>query len=415
MVGAVRKLKLTVLAAAVVAALCICPTAQTAPKYKVLHKFAGSDGAGPYGGVIADESGNLYGTAAGGGTYGYGTVFELRPGPKGQWTETALYSFHDPYRTSDGGIPYGGVIFDRVGDLYGTTITGGVYHSGTVFKLARGSEGWTETILYSFCPHSGCKDGGSPEAGLTWDGMGNLYGTGGVVFELSRASGVWKEKVLHRFCSWPSCRDGGGASSGLIFDASGNLYGTTEAGGAYKAGTVYEVRHTPSGWKEQVLHNFPAFSQDGQVPGAGALVFDTSGNLYGTTSQGGTNICSDIGCGTIFRLRRGSDGRWKETILYDFNPGASGSFPGAGVVMDKAGNLYGTAAYGGSSQCGCGVVYKLAPGSKGKWTYTVLHRFSGGDGAIPAGNLILDDQAGLYGGTVLGGPVNDGVVFELTP
>jgi uncharacterized repeat protein (TIGR03803 family) len=182
---------------------------------------------------------------------------------------------------------------------------------------------------------------------------------------------------------------------------------------SYKAGTVFEVQRSSSGWKEQALHNFPAFAHDGQVPGGGALALDSSSNLYGTTIQGGRNICSDVGCGTIFRLTQGTDGKWKETILYNFKPGAARSFPG-GVVIDKAGNLYGMAGNGGGS-CDCGVVYKLAPGSNGKWTYTVLHRFSGADGAVPAGNLTLDDKGNLYGGTVLGGGTNNGVIFELTP
>jgi uncharacterized repeat protein (TIGR03803 family) len=169
-----------------------------------------------------------------------------------------------------------------------------------------------------------------------------------------------------------------------------------------------------SGWKEQVLHSFPAFPKDGQVPGVGALVFDASGNLYGTTSEGGANTCF-AGCGTIFRLTQETDGRWKETILYNFKNGASGFSPGAGVVLDQAGNLYGATTYGGTSSRGCGVVYKLAPGANGNWTYTVLHRFTGSDGAQPDANLILDSKGNLYGTTATGGANGGGVVFELTP
>jgi uncharacterized repeat protein (TIGR03803 family) len=303
------------------------------------------------------------------------------------------------------------VTFDPAGNLYGTTVGGGTHNRGTAFELMPTGGVWEETVTYNFCALQNCDDGGSPTDGLIMDQAGNLYGTAYVAFELSPASGGWQVTVLHDFTGQ---RDGAGADSGLIFDASGNLYGVTEAGGVHKAGTVFEVRQTPSGWKEHVLHDFPAFAQDGQVPGRGALVFGTSPNLYGTTGQGGANTCSEVGCGTIFRLTHGSNGRWRETILYNFKPGASGSFPGAGVVMDKAGNLYGTTGGGGTS-CGCGVVYKLTPGRKGKWTYTVLHAFSGIDGAIPAANLTLDDKGSLYGGTVLGGTTGNGVIFELTP
>ena len=406
MVRATGKLKLTVTAAMVVAALCV-PTAQAAPKYKVLHAFTGSDGIGPYSGVIVGQDGNLYGTTVGGGAGGCcGTVFELRRKADEKWSESVLYTFENNGR--DGDAPYGSLVFNAAGNLYGTTSSGGTHFSGVAFKLTHTAGRWEEAVLYDFCSRQNCSDGGSSTAGLVIDKAGTLYGTAHLVFELSHESGGWKEKVLHHFTGQPG-------DSTLIFDSSGNLYGATEAGGSSKAGAVFEVQHTSSGWKEQALHNFPAFAQDGQVPGSGALVFDTSGNLYGTTIQGGTNTCADVGCGTIFRLTLGSRDRWKETILYNFQPGASGSFPTAGVVMDKAGNLYGTTDDGGTASCSCGVVYKLAPGSNGKWTYTVLHRFSGIDGAIPAGNLTLDDQGNLYGGTVLGGPVNDGVIFELTP
>jgi uncharacterized repeat protein (TIGR03803 family) len=274
-------------------------------------------------------------------------------------------------------------------------------------------------VLYSFGTRK--NDGGEPYAGLVMDEAGNLYGAGargglhlgGTIFELTWGSGGWSERMLHQFPS--RAGDGGAVFAGLIMGPGGNLYGTTEAGGAHKAGTVYQIRHTARGWEENVLHSFPAFSNDGEVPGVGALVSDGSGNLYGTTSQGGSHICVDVGCGTLFELTPETNGQWKETILYDFVGNAKGNGPGAGVVMDKKGNLYGTTIYGGSSECGCGVVYELSPSANGKWKYTVLHAFIGSDGAQPDANLILDSKGNLYGTTATGGAGGAGVAFELTP
>ena len=393
-------------AAVVVIAVCLCPAAHAVPNYTVLHNFTGSDGVGPFSGVIVGQNGNLYGTTVGGGAGGCcGTAFELTQQRDGRWTESVLHTFENNDR--DGDAPYGSLIFDAAGNLYGTTSSGGTHFKGVVFELTHTAGNWNETVLYDFCSRQNCNDGGSATAGLVMDQAGNLYGTAQAVFKLSHGSDGWKETVLHHFTRR---RDGGGGESGLIFDASGNLYGVAEGGGdCSSCGVVFEVMPTSGGgWKEVVLHRFDNNGKDGYTPGGGALMMDGSGSIYGTTETGG--CCG----GTVFKLTPGSDGHWTETILYNFKPGANGSFPTA-VVMDKARNLYGTTADGGTSSCQCGVVYKLAPGANGKWTYTVLHRFSGIDGAIPTGNLILDDKGNLYGGTVLGGPVNDGVVFEITP
>jgi uncharacterized repeat protein (TIGR03803 family) len=186
---------------------------------------------------------------------------------------------------------------------------------------------------------------------------------------------------------------------------------STGLSGAHNLGVVYELSpRTDGGWKKRILHDFcfkgPPNCQDGHTPGVGALTMDSSGNVYGTTAGGG--CCG----GTVFRLTRQADGRWKETVLYDFRGGASGFEPGAGVVLDKAGNLYGTTIYGGSC---CGVVFKLSPKENGKWKYTVLHTFTGYDGAQPDANLIRDDNGNLYGTTATGGAGGAGVAFELTP
>jgi uncharacterized repeat protein (TIGR03803 family) len=399
-----RKRKLGQAVAVTVLSLTLVPSCWAGPKYNVLHAFgAGKDGAGLWSSVVFDKTGNLYSTTSGGGAYGYGTVFQLRPGSNGKWSESLLRSFrnNDP----NGDDPNGGLIFDTTGHLYGTTLVGGPDHDGVVFEMTPGSHGWKEKVLHA----------GGSWASVVLDPIGNLYGTTEkFVFELQSDSGNWTEKVIHRFCSWSNCRDGVDSFAGLILDAAGNLYGTTRAGGTgcggNGCGTVFELIPTSGGgWKEAVLHAFDNNGIDGDPPGWGTLAMDRAGTLYGTTAGGG--CCG----GVVFKLTPQTDGHWKETILYDFKGGASGFGPGAGVVMDKAGNLYGTTVYGGSSSCGCGVVYKLAPTAKGKWTYTVLHTFTGNDGAQPDANLILDSQGNLYGTTATGGANGGGVVFELTP
>jgi len=174
---------------------------------------------------------------------------------------------------------------------------------------------------------------------------------------------------------------------------------------------VYELSPEPGGkWKETVLHRFDNNGKDGYTPGSGALFMDRSGSVYGTTEVGGS-----AGYGTLFKLARETKGGWKETILYNFSSGSGGNLPNAGVVMDKAGNLYGATPFGGGPS-GCGVLYKLAPTAKHKWKYSVLHTFGEGyDGCVPEGNLVIDSKGNLYGGTVLGGAYGAGTVFELTP
>jgi uncharacterized repeat protein (TIGR03803 family) len=389
------------------------------PKFKVLHAFSGSDGAGLWGNLIFDQKGNLYGTTGGGGPYKYGTVFELSPGSGGQWTHTILHGF-DIH--GDGGYaPLGGLVFDASGNLYGGAENGGAYDAGTIFELTPGSSGWAYTVIYTFCSKPKCQDGGAPYGSLAIDNAGNLYGTAGGAFELTPGSDGWVEEVLYGF---RSNRGGTTALAGPILDEAGNLYGITERGGSAPycnlgCGTVYEIKPTSGGrwkgqWKHIILHNFGRFQYDGMVPRVGQLAQDSAGNLYGTTAGGGKNTCF-TSCGTVFRLSLKSDGHWKETILYNFRNGASGNGPGAGVAVDKAGNLYGVTVYGGSAQCGCGVVYKLAPSAKGKWHYSVLHAFEGSDGGQPDANLILDRRGNLYGTTPAGGSGGTGVVFEVTP
>ena len=395
------------------------PSARAQSKFKVLHAFGtGSDGAGVWDSVAFDTKGNLYGTTSGGGAYGWGAVFELTPTRHGPWTETVLQSFmlNDP----NGSEPLGGVISDTAGNLYGATARGGMYQFGTIFELTPGSDGWTFAVLYDFGTNS--NDGGGPFDSLVMDKAGDLYGTtggggtygGGTIFELTPGSGGWTESLPYSF----GANGGVGGTDpdgGLILDAMGNLYGVTNNGGdlscpsGYGCGVVFElVRGSGGSWTEHVLHSFTGFANP-----QGTLAFDSAGNLYGTTLIGGGTGCTG-GCGTVYTLTHRSDGKWSYTVLHQFGNGANGNTPVGGVVLDTAGNLYGATGYGGTG-CGCGVVYKLTPTSHGPWTYSILHTFTGQDGAEPAADLIWDTKGNLYGTTATGGSGGGGVVFELTP
>jgi uncharacterized repeat protein (TIGR03803 family) len=379
--------------------------------YKVLHGFtAGKDGGGVYGNVIQDRDGNLYGTTTGGGEYNAGVVFELALSSGGKWGEAVLHSFCSQPHCADGGGSVNGLTVDATGKLYGAA-GGGPNNSGVAFELTRESEspaGWTYTVIYN----------SGSSGSLVMDNAGDLYGEWGPgkygkgdVFELMPGVGGWTEKVLYSFCPHlPNCNDGVLPGYGLTWDAAGNLYGVTTAGGVNKAGVAFKLERIAGGWKEHVLHSFPASPSDGYNFFAG-LALDRSGNVYGTTLQGGR-----IGAGTVFELSPQQDGHWKETILYDFpNASHDGGGPAAGLVIDQSGNLYGTTTGGGDSQCSCGVVFKMTPGSNGKWSYTVLHRFTGTDGYSPQASLTLDSKGNIYGTTTEGGPGGYGVVFEITP
>jgi uncharacterized repeat protein (TIGR03803 family) len=397
-----------------------------------LHSFTGgSDGGRPEDGLILDSAGNLYGTTptagntsdCGGG--GCGTVFKLSPVSGGGYAETLLYSFTDG---NDGGYPYGGLILDNAGNLYGTTNNGGTSDAGTVFKLSPAAGGsYTETVLYSFTGVNG--DGRQPTSALIFDNAGNLYGTtqyggssissAGTVFKLSPASGgSYTETVLYSFTNGS---DGGFSNAGVILDSAGNLYGTTENGGAFLKGTVFKLSPASGGsYTETVLHSFTEGS-DGGGPFAG-VILDSAGNLYGTTAYGGNLIdCGNFGCGTVFKLSPASGGAYTETVLHAFTSGADGWDVVGGLVFDSAGNLYGTTVEGGStSYCngyGCGTVFKLSPASGGSYTETVLYSFTNvTDGDSPYAGVVLDSVGNLYGTTIYGGasgPTGAGTAFEI--
>lgn len=394
------------------AAFMALPWAPALGAEKVLHSFqGGSDGLNPWGALTKDKAGDLLGTTAGGGggtgcnngTQGCGTIYRIGP----RDTETVLHSFAGG---CDGALPYAGLVADKSGNFYGTTAAGGVCNDnegyGTVYKLAPDG---TESVVYAFGNGS---DGEGPSGSLTADGIGNLYGeadggvgTGcngvgcGVVFEMTPQG---KETVLYTF---QGGSDGAYPMGNVIRDAAGNLYGTTFAGGGGSCtnagcGTVYKL--APDG-TETILHAFQG-GKDGWLPQNG-VVADSGGNLYGTTEFGGSE-----NVGTVFEVTSAG----AESVLYSFKRESGGYYPGSGVIFDKAGNLLGTTENGGGVGCrkggGCGTAYMLAPDG----TEMVLNAFGKRrHGQGPVAGLLEGRNGSLYGTTLDGGAPGDGVVFEL--
>jgi uncharacterized repeat protein (TIGR03803 family) len=416
-------LQSAVMLAAFAMAMLVLATTAAAQTEKILHNFNnnGKDGADPAAGLIFDSTGNLYGTTFAGGTNDAGTVYELQPKAGGGWSNKVLHSFiangssaYDPY--------YAGVTMDTAGNLYGTTLYGGIYGAGTVFELVRQANGtYLERVLHNF---GNGKDGSEPYAGVILDAEGNVYGTTftgglsglGMVFELTPSTGEgWKEKALYSFTRTDGS-GGGTPEAALVFDSAGNLYGTTSGRLGGGVGAVFELKPTTSGpWTLDVLHAFLNSETDGGIPLSG-LVFDGSGNLYGTTSEGG----SVYGIGAVFELSPTAGGSWTETQLHDFTGGSDGCYPQYGaVVLDGQGNVYGT-----TTECGItggGVVYELSP-SGATWTEKILYTFVDHtkDGVGPQGTLVRDSSGNVYGTTQYGGTgqnngIGAGTVFEITP
>ncbi|MGC1788118.1 MAG: choice-of-anchor tandem repeat GloVer-containing protein [Terriglobales bacterium] len=368
-----------------------------------------TDGEGSVSSLTFDRAGNLYGTSRNGGLLGAGTVFELSPNGSGGWYETVLYNFTG---SQDGGTPYSNVVFDSLGNLYGTTENGGnntcsgYPGCGVVYELSPNGTNWTETVLYSF---TGGTDGSLPFAGLIFDAKGNLFGTtayeNGTVFELSPSGGGWTEKTIYQSAS---------GYAGLTMDAAGNLYGVGQS-------TVFELSPNGSGgWNPTVIYTFANARDDGSQP-QGTLVFGKAGNLFGTTLYGGARLHY----GTVYELSPGQSG-WTEKILYSFRDnGIQGYYPVAGVVLDAAGNIYGTTSAGGVPLNGAtpGTVFEIvAPVGKGRqYKEKVLWSFTGYDGFDPWASMVLDSAGNLYGTTVEGGYWYGssgnccGTVFKVTP
>jgi uncharacterized repeat protein (TIGR03803 family) len=363
-----------------------------------------------------DSAGNVFGTAYGGGSThcpsGCGVVFKLTSDANGHWTEKILHAFTGGL---DGAYPVG-LVMDAQGILYGLTTMGGTgvcsMGCGVAYKLTPTASGpWSFSALHRF---QGGSDGAWPYGTLVLDGSGNLFSTtnvggansSGTVFELSRTStGGWKETIID------SLADGSFPRAGVTFDGAGNLYGTTTAGGSTGDGTVFQLSPNGAGWTETVIHDFNASVGDGSFP-TDKLWLDAAGNVYGTTFWGGTGadpICVSH-CGIVFRLAAGS---WQEEILHEFQNVPDGGNPAAGMVMDSEGNLFGSTFSGGVFH-GSGAAFRLSPGSGGTWSETRLHAFmDGDDGGGPRG-VIVDSAGNVYGTTDNGGARQFGVVFKLS-
>jgi uncharacterized repeat protein (TIGR03803 family) len=397
-------------------ALLLAGPARSAGQTQVIYSFAGDeDGEYADTDLVIDSAGNLYGTTVQGGDFSSGTVFQLTPSGSG-WTHTVLYSFKGE---ADGGEPYKGVTLDAHGDLYGTAGVGGLYVGpcidtgcGVVFKLTNSGGTWTQTVIHSF---TGGNDGFGPGAGVTVGRHGNIYGTTptggangfGVVYELRPdQNGNWSEQVIHTFAGGS---DGIGGSAGrLAVDSDGNVYGLCTTGGANGAGVVFGLTPTQTGdWTETILYTFKDEPSSG-FP-YGALVGDGQGNLYGATYYAGK-----YDLGAVYRLSR-RNGVWTQTWMYSFKGGTDGSSPIGSLAADAAGNLYGTTSEGGTA-CGCGVIFKLALSTAAP-VYSVVYRFKGPpDGAFVYNGMVADSTGTvLYGATVQGGASNEGAIYRFTP
>jgi uncharacterized repeat protein (TIGR03803 family) len=397
------------------------------PTETILHSFTGyatGDGSEPRGQMARDPGGNLYSTTQLGGrnayhntTGGDGSVFMVAP----SGAETDIYDFGSGV---DGWSPMGGVITDGV-NLYGTTRYGGSSNNGMVFELSpSGTGGWNEIPLWSF-GGTAANDGSNPFAALMVDDSNNLYGTtssggeygNGTVFELSPdGSGGYSEAVLYSFGAVAG--DGGDPVGTPIMDGSGNLYGTTFQGGTGNAGTVFELSPNPDGsWTRKILYSFGNLP-DGALPGSLIMY---AGNLYGTTASGGANFNALNPGGTAFKLTK-SGQQWTESIIWNFGKKSGKANDGEepnGIISDTKGNLYGVTSAGGAFD---GTAFKLTPPSKigSSWTETILHNFLGGaDGRIPECTMVFDLSGNLYGTTYAGGgtvaPAGVGTVFKITP
>lgn len=399
-----------------VLSLAICALA--GDKETSLYNF--NDGTGktengifPHG-LLLENAGNLYGAALSGAAGNAGGVFELTPNGSGGWNYNLIFNCSGLCNN-----PIGSLVMDSSGNLFGAAV--GV--DGIVYELSPdGSGGWTASVVYTFAGGTNGYDGYAPTPGLVIDQAGNIYGANfdggidnnGYVFELSpTAGGTYNLTHLHDF----SGSDGSQPATTVIMDTYGNLYGTTQGGGGSSqctngCGVAYELTNSSGVWTESILHDFNGPEGSSLQ---GTLLMDQAGNLYGTATAGGAH-----GFGVVFELQPSSK-TWNFRDLYAFKSGASdGAAPYENLIIDAAGNLYGTTWSGGGGDCnvgsdaGCGTAFKLTHiGSK--WSESVLHTFTGGgDGAFPEG-VIFAPAGGLYGVAPSGGGLFGGLVYELSP
>jgi len=363
-----------------------------------------------------DAEGNLYGTTQYGGgfcpTYGgCGTAFELKRSGN-SWTEQILHSFNG----DDDAFPYSDVIFDRAGNLYGTT--SGDHDRGKcghVYELSPDHGNWKETVLKTFT----CAQGeGFSQSGLAFDAKGNLFGitsTAAFVLHL-RPDGKWKEETIHEFSNPPE----GLVPSAFFLSPNGDVYGTTAAGGNGQCfysqtisgcGVAFRLNREDNGtWRETVLYNFARGGGFGNLPAAGWFL-ENPNHAIGTTLLGGNGV------GAVFELSL-TDNSWKQNVLNRFYEEDDGEFPSGKLLRTPTG-IFGVTPRGGVN--GMGIVYELGHTSVADWKERVIYAFSGGagDGQTPYGGLVIDSQGNLYGTTWSGGPGNCyngcGTVYEITP
>jgi uncharacterized repeat protein (TIGR03803 family) len=370
--------------------------------YTLLYSFEGvnNDGQSPDASLIQATDDNLYGTTYAGGAQNAGTVFRMTPGTG---AETVLYSFGTG---TDGEHPAAALMEGSDGNLYGTTYTGGTQNAGTVFEISLSG---SETVLYSFGSVAG--DGANPAAALRQGSDGNLYGTtyqggadnDGTIFSVSPSTKA--EVLLHSF-SGPT-GDGAGPGAVLIQDSNGTLYGTTLAGGTFNDGTIFQL--TPGSGAESTVYSFGAGINDAEDPDASGLIKGSDGNFYGTTLEGGAHGAKLSTGGTVFSFSTGSG---NDSIVYSFGSfSGDGAQPGGGVIQGSDGNLYGTTSNGGSYQSG--TVFMVTP--SGAETILYSFGSVSGDGDGPAAGLIQASDGSFYGTTSTGGANNLGTVFEVTP
>jgi uncharacterized repeat protein (TIGR03803 family) len=430
MIARVTSLSLAGLALGIAASV-----ASGAPQYSIIYQFPGGvHGINPEAGVILGSDGSVFGTTDSDGIDAGGVVFQLAaPVPGLQlWTQTILRRFHDG---TDGGYPLG-LLLAPSGSLFGVTLDeGGTSNgAGTVFSLtppASVSTNWTFATLYRF---RGNYDGSSPSGSLISDAAGTLSGTTilggagpgldgyGTAFSLSppaAGSSGWTETVLHRFKSSPD----GATPAGTLLAGDGSVkFGVSTTGGTgicsdVGCGTAYRLAQSENGWTETIIYQFQG-GTDGAVP-VDRLVADTNGSLYGATAEGGLpGPGGHYATGTVFRLDPPASGgvQWTKTILYEFHGGNDGSSPEGGVTLDTSGAIYGTTEFDGTHSHG--TVFKLTPNAPGQlWTKTTLHNFgtNTNDGADPTGPLTRDTNGVLYGTTLFGGRSNFGTVYRITP
>ena len=379
---------------------------------EVIYSFAGGqDGEYADTDLVMDGAGNIYGTSVQGGAHGSGTVWRLSP-EGNTWTHTVLYSFTGG---ADGGEPYKGVTLDADGNLYGTAVTGGggtcEGGCGVAYKLTNNGGTWTQRVIHQF---NGPDDGQGPGARLTIGDDGDIYGmapTGGefgagTIYQMHATRHGWNFKVIHAFTGGA---DGCGGSAGAMLVHGGSLYGASTACGANGAGLIYALTPNQKGkFKFKILYAFKG-EPDGSFP-YGGLMFDAKGNIYGTTYYDGEDEV-----GAVYELSPKDRGEWKERELYSFKDnGSDGASSISNLVQDASGNLYGTTSAGGTSNLG--TIFKLTSGAHHSWTESVVHSFGGPpDGAFAYNGMVGDGSGVFYGATTHGGEDDEGAIYKFTP